>query len=95
MYVEVLDVEIWVFWEVVVLLGHEYTFSEEVLVDLLAISLWNKPAFVSIAVDVALFVLHLHCHESQALFGRSCTMATIVCFVFGEKIACTAAAITN
>lgn len=43
-YEEVLDIEILVLGKVVVLLGHEYTFSEEVLVDLLAVSLWDKPA---------------------------------------------------
>jgi hypothetical protein len=29
--------------EVEVLLSHEYTFAEEVLVDLLAVSFWDKP----------------------------------------------------
>lgn len=43
-YVEVLGVDVRVLWEVVVLLGHEYTLLEEVLVDLLSVSLWDKPA---------------------------------------------------
>lgn len=43
-YKEVLGVDIRVLWEVVVLLGHEYTLLEEVLVDLLSVSLWDKPA---------------------------------------------------
>jgi hypothetical protein len=41
--VEVLGVNVVVFWEVVVLLCDEDTLSEEVLVDLLAVCLWNKP----------------------------------------------------
>ena len=34
-------------WQVEVLLCHEYTLTEEVLVDLLAIGLWDKPMFVN------------------------------------------------
>lgn len=34
-------------WKVEVLLGHEYTLTEEVLVDLLAIGLWDKPIFIN------------------------------------------------
>jgi hypothetical protein len=42
--VEVLGINVVVLWEVVVLLGDENTLSEKVLVDLLAVCLWNKPA---------------------------------------------------
>ena len=42
--VEVLGVNVVVLWKVVVLLCNEDTLSEEVLVDLLAVCLWNKPA---------------------------------------------------
>ena len=41
--VEVLGVNVVVLWEVVILLCDEDTLTEEVLVDLLAICLWNKP----------------------------------------------------
>jgi hypothetical protein len=41
--VEVLRVNVVVLWEVVVLLCNKDTLSEEVLVDLLAVCLWNKP----------------------------------------------------
>jgi hypothetical protein len=40
---EVLGVNVVVLWEVVVLLCDKDTLSEEVLVDLLAVCLWNKP----------------------------------------------------
>ena len=49
-YVEVLGVNIWVLWEVVVLLGHEHTLLEEVLVDLLSVSLWDKPETSSVNI---------------------------------------------
>lgn len=45
-YVEVLGVDIRVLGKVVVLLGHEYTLLEEVLVDLLSVCLWDKPASI-------------------------------------------------
>jgi hypothetical protein len=32
-----------VLWEVVILLGYEDTLTEEVLVDLLAVGLWDEP----------------------------------------------------
>jgi hypothetical protein len=41
--IEVLGVDVVVLWEVVVLLGDEDTLTEEVLVDLLAVGLWDKP----------------------------------------------------
>ena len=41
--VEILSVNIVVLWEVVILLRDEDTLTEEVLVDLLAVCLWNKP----------------------------------------------------
>jgi len=41
--VEVLGVDVIVLWEVVVLLCDENTLSEEVLVDLLTIGLWDEP----------------------------------------------------
>jgi hypothetical protein len=40
---EVLGVNVVVLWEVVILLCDEDTLTEEVLVDLLAVCLWNKP----------------------------------------------------
>lgn len=43
-YKEVLGVNVSVLGKVVILLGHEYTLLEEVLVDLLAVGLWDKPA---------------------------------------------------
>lgn len=46
-YKEVLDINVWVLWQVVVLLGHEDTLFEEVLVDRFAIGLGNKPVTVS------------------------------------------------
>jgi hypothetical protein len=42
--VEVLGVNVVVLWEIVILLGDEYTLTEEVLVDLLSVSLGDKPA---------------------------------------------------
>lgn len=43
-YVEVLGVNLVVLWLVEVLLGHGDTLLEKVLVDLLAVLLWNQPA---------------------------------------------------
>lgn len=43
-YVEVLGINVRVLGKVVVLLSHEYTLLEEVLVDLLSVGLWDKPA---------------------------------------------------
>lgn len=43
-YKEVLGVNVRVLGKVEVLLGHEHTLLEEVLVDLLAVGLGNKPA---------------------------------------------------
>lgn len=40
---EVLCVNVVVLWKVVVLLGDEHTLTEEVLVDLLAVGLWDEP----------------------------------------------------
>lgn len=42
--IQVLGINVVVLWEVVVLLGDKDTLAEEVLVDLLAISLGNKPS---------------------------------------------------
>lgn len=42
-YIEVLGVNLLMFWEVEVFLGCCDSLSEEVLVDLLTICLWNKP----------------------------------------------------
>lgn len=42
-YIEVLGVNVAMLGEVVVLLGHEHTLSEEVLVDLFAVCLGDKP----------------------------------------------------
>lgn len=41
--VQVLGVDVVVLWKVVVLLGDEDTLTEEVLVDLLAVGLWDEP----------------------------------------------------
>lgn len=62
--------------EVEVLLGHEYALLEEVLVDLLAIGLGDKPAAAVSVCALAFSVqwVYVHCHEFQALFGESCTM---------------------
>ena len=42
--VQVLGVDVVVLWKVIVLLGDEDTLTEEVLVDLLAVGLWDEPA---------------------------------------------------
>jgi len=41
--------------EVEVLLGHEYALLEEVLVDLLAISLWDEPGMVISICTLSVF----------------------------------------
>ena len=41
--VQVLGVNVVVLWKVEVLLGDEDTLTEEVLVDLLAVGLWDEP----------------------------------------------------
>ena len=41
--VEILGVDVVVLWEIVVFLRDEYTLTEEVLVDLLSVCLWNQP----------------------------------------------------
>lgn len=46
-YEEVLGVDIAVLGEVEVLLGHEYTLLEEVLVDFLAVGFGDKPGIIS------------------------------------------------
>jgi hypothetical protein len=42
-HIEVLGVDVTVLGKVEVLLGHEHTLTEEVLVDLLAVGLGDKP----------------------------------------------------
>ena len=42
-YEEILSVNVTMLGLVEVLLGHEHTLSEEVLVDLFAVCLWNEP----------------------------------------------------
>lgn len=79
-YIEVLGVDVGVLWKVVVLLGHEYTLLEEVLVDLLAISLWDEPSTEMLAIAQVILpqgCRYVHCHEFQALFGESCTMRNL------------------
>lgn len=49
-YEEVLGVDVRVLGKVVVLLSHEHTLLEEVLVDLLAIGLWDKPVYIQSVV---------------------------------------------
>jgi hypothetical protein len=41
--VEILGIDVVVLWEVVILLCDENALSEQILVDLLAVCLWNKP----------------------------------------------------
>ena len=41
--IEVFGVNIVVLWEIVILLRNENTLTEEVLMDLFAVCLWNKP----------------------------------------------------
>ena len=53
-YKEVLGVNLGVFGEVVVLLGHEYTLAKEVLVDLLAVGFWDKPVEISPCQSICL-----------------------------------------
>lgn len=48
-YIEVLGLNVLVLRQVVVLLGHEHTLTEEVLVDLLAVCLGDKPAVVGVS----------------------------------------------
>lgn len=44
---QVLGVDIWVLWQIVLLSSDKNTLTEEVLVDLLAVGLWNKPVNIS------------------------------------------------
>lgn len=44
--VKVLGVDVVVLWEVVVLLRNEHTLTEEVLVNLLSVCLWDEPAMI-------------------------------------------------
>jgi hypothetical protein len=61
--------------KVEVLLSHEYTLAEEVLVDLLAVSFGNKPGQEVLAEQLLEDEsVILHCCEFQALFGESHTM---------------------
>ena len=46
-YVEVLCVDLAVLGKIEVFLGHEYTLTKEVLVDLLAVGFWDKPEALS------------------------------------------------
>ena len=57
--VEVLGVNVVVLWKVVVLLCNEDTLSEEVLVDLLAVCLWNKPGIISLLSNSTLRSVYL------------------------------------
>lgn len=47
---EVLGVDVAVLWKVEVLLGHEYALTEEVLVDFLAVCLWDEHCCESLAL---------------------------------------------
>lgn len=62
--------------KVVVLLGHEYTLLEEVLVDLLAVGLGDKPAIELVRWSCGNRGrwMVVHCCEFLALFGESHTM---------------------
>jgi hypothetical protein len=60
--------------KVEVLLSHEYTLAEEVLVDLLAVSFGDKPGREALAEHLEDESTVLHCCEFQALFGESHTM---------------------
>jgi hypothetical protein len=59
--------------KVEVLLSHEYTLAEEVLVDLLAVSFGDKPGREVLAEYLENESIILHCCEFQALFGESHT----------------------
>lgn len=79
-YEEVLGVDVSVLGKIVVLLGHEYTLLEEVLVDLLAIGLGNKPDMGVSRVTLCSSAgkEDVHCCEFLALFGESHTMLELV-----------------
>jgi hypothetical protein len=62
------------FGKVEVLLCHEHTLAEEVLVDLLAVSFGDKPGQEVLAEQLEDEFRILHCCEFQALFGESHTM---------------------
>jgi hypothetical protein len=47
-YVEVLGIELAVFGEIVVFLGHEHSLTEEILVDFLAIGFGDEPGTLSV-----------------------------------------------
>jgi hypothetical protein len=45
--IEVLGIDVRVSWQIVLLGGNENTLAEEVLMDLLAVGLWDKPEIIS------------------------------------------------
>ena len=57
-----------------VLLSHEHTLAKEVLVNLLAVRLWDKPFRKRLAGHCDDDGMFLHCWEFLALFGESHTM---------------------
>ena len=86
-YVEVLDINIWVLWEVVVLLGHKNTLLEEVLVDRFAIGLGNKPALVSFLATTSTTNVHTLSRVPVVLRGIVYNASVLnMLFCFEEKI---------
>jgi hypothetical protein len=57
-YIEILGINVAMLREVEVLLGHEHAFAEEVLVDLLAVSFWDKPC-EKMSVKATFWDLHV------------------------------------
>ena len=74
---EVLGVDVSVLGEVEILLSHEHTLAEEVLVDLLAIGLGNEPESKLAYFPGTGEWRGVHCCEFLALFGESHTMQEI------------------
>jgi hypothetical protein len=73
--VEILGIDVVVLWEIVVFLRNEYTLTEEVLVDLLSVCLWNQPREMKL--------------EANSTFSRQCTyMVTVDVGGWGEWEMC-------
>jgi hypothetical protein len=62
--VEILGVDVVVLWEIVVFFRDEGTLTEEVLVDLLPVCLWNQPREIKL--------------EANSVLGRLCTYMAAV-----------------
>ena len=57
-----------------VLLGHEYSFTEKILVDLLSIGFGDEPATSESVMRIDERSMYIHCREFLALFVESRTM---------------------